>query len=238
MVLIDRTSELLPENEEVAILALSPPVVSAWTFNDTWAGTILNLGCSFYVAAARAVLRTQRGRRGCPGADYLVGVVVEAFGYRDLRAAHRTTVRRLGPKKAEGINAGAAAVRPPPSSDVLDPVAFRYLTCTLSYKLCVLWFRAEDFLPGFSYSIQYNGRRDYEERIFLRNISSHGEVFGGAPEVPFAQLRESLPPSELRVSPNEWGIELPSSVVAAGEKGTWGNSEGPPITMMYSPLGL
>ena len=208
---MDNTNLPLPPGN-VSIHRLENPAVCQWKHNDTCMGTILNLGSDYYVTAVRALLRPQdqdvTGKR-------LLGVVIEAFGYWDLRAAHTSAINRIGD-----------------SNRKLAPVAFRYLKSTATYKLCILWFREDDFLLKHSYMFQYNGMvPDYERTMLVDGLMSVEDPFGhGASQtetVDFEELRAALPPTNLTVTPNEWNLELPSKVRAYEKSGKWGNPNGP-----------
>ena len=173
--------------------------ISRWRLNASWTGAFLNLGSNYYIAAIRALLRTTRTTKA--GEDiHLIGLVIESFGYWDLRSAHATTVFR---------DDGKGGVTQ------LEPFTCSYQKSTASYKLCRMYFREEEFLPKHSYSFRYNGASDYEISVFLTNLTSIDSLFADAKEI---DLKDPLPPS----NPEDWET-LPSRVKMDRQAGSWGN---------------
>jgi hypothetical protein len=190
--------------------------ISNWRMNGTWMGTFLNLSYNYYVTAVRALIRAPNMPTKTKKGDVnLIGLVIEAFGFWDLRSAHSTTVYRQA--AADG-----ALIQ-------LEPFTWDYPVCTTTYKLCRLWFRESDFLPKHSYFFQYNGRRDYEWIVFLENLISMDELFATAQ--PY-DAKTILPPS----NPLEWDDAITLRVKADRESGKWGNPNSKRAP--YGPMGM
>mmetsp|Transcript_135662 Transcript_135662/g.201758 ORF Transcript_135662/g.201758 Transcript_135662/m.201758 type:complete len:261 (-) Transcript_135662:72-854(-) len=200
--------------------------ISRWQMNGSWMGAILNLGSNYYVTAIRALLRREAveadiQKENAKNDQRVIGVALEAFGYRDLRTPHFTKVYRCDEKT--GI------------VTELQLLDYHYLVSTATYKSCLLFFREDDFLPKCSYSFRYNGAVDYELTTFLKNLTSIDGLFSGTGDpVDFATLKSTvLSPSDVE---KDWQLKLPERVLSDQALRKWGNPNGQ--SAPYGPLGL
>jgi hypothetical protein len=195
--------------------------ISQWQLNGSWMGAILTLGGgNYYVTAIRALLRGEAEEESSNN-HRVIGLALEAFGYRDLRTPHYTKIYRCDE------NTGAVTQ--------LQYVDYHYIVSTATYKSCILFFREDDFLPECSYSFRYNGGVDYEKTVFLEKLTSVDDLFGGTGDpVEFSALKTTtLEPSD---GVKDWNLEVPERVLSDRAMGKWGDPNGPPAP--YGPLGF
>jgi hypothetical protein len=205
--------------------------ISQWRLNESWMGAILTLGSgsNYYVTAIRSLLRGEvegessdvKKENNNNNNQRVIGLALEAFGYRDLRTAHYTKIYRC-----DDITGAVTQ---------LQCVDYHYIVSTATYKSCILFFREDDFLPKCSYSFQYNGAVDYEKTVFLENLTSVDDLFAGTGDpVEFSALKTTtLKPSDVV---KDWNLEVPERALSDRAMGKWGDPNGPPAP--YGPLGF
>lgn len=195
--------------------------ISRWKWNASTMGLVLNLGRNYYVGGVRALLRetttassSATSKNGDTNSPRKIGLLIEAFGYRDLRAAHVSKVFRHPSQGSSSSSHSSAGTQ-------LRPVEYEYLKSTTTYKLCILYFRADDFLPKCSYTFVYNDTFDYATSVLLKDLTSLEDLFEHAP----LQDSSSFAPTVNVME--EWNLtDMDSSIRSLKEKGDWGNPNG------------
>jgi hypothetical protein len=195
--------------------------ISQWQLNGSWMGAILNLGSNYYVTAIRALLRREaeeeessditKKENSNNNNQRVIGLALEAFGYRVLRTPHYTKIYRCDEKTGAVTH--------------LQYVDYHYIVSAATYKSCILFFREDDFLPKCSYSFQYNGGVDYELTVFLKNLTSVDDLFAGTGDpVEFSALKTTtLEPSDVV---KDWNLEMPKRALSDRALGKWGGPHG------------